>query len=192
MKTNCIYVLTFIFLLILGCHGNKKEEHIEENKLGIIDASVKSEETNLKAKAEYDNIQPGKAEKIDRSFENAPPLIPHTTTGFLPIRKENNICFSCHMPDKVEESGAIAIPASHFTNLRPKMVEVDGVLEFEKEELVYIQELDTVNHAYFNCSQCHVPQTNVTIDIENLFTPEFREEFGLEKSNLKEKIKEGI
>ena len=192
MKTNFICILTFVIILFTGCHGNKNNEYIEENKLGIIDASVKSEETNLKEKAEYDNIQPGKAEKIDRAFENAPPLIPHTTTGFLPIKMENNICFSCHMPDKVEKSGAVAIPATHFTSLRPKMVEVDGILQFEQEQDVQIQALDSVNHAYFNCTQCHVPQTNVTVNIENLFTPEFREEFGLTKSSLKDKLKEGV
>ncbi len=178
-------------LLIAGCRNNN-DELVDENKLGIIDASVKSEETSFKEKAEYKNDQPGKAGKISRSFENAPPLIPHTTTGFFPIKKENNICLSCHMPDKVEKSGAVAIPATHFTNLRPKMIEDNGVLKFEEEEKVHIQDLDTLNLAYFNCSQCHVPQTEVTVDIENLFTPEFREEHGLEKSSLNDKLKEGI
>lgn len=171
--------------------SDKKDQKYLQ-KLGIIDASVKSEDTNLKEKAEYENVQPGKAETIGPSFENAPPLFPHTTTGFFPIKMENNICFSCHLPDKVEKSGAVAIPASHFTDLRPKMHEVDGVLRFENEQEVYVEKLDSTNHAYFNCSQCHVPQTNVTADIENLFTPEFREEFGLEKSDLDKKIKEGV
>lgn len=192
MKTTHLYLLTIILLFTTGCHSNKQNEYIDENQLGIIDASVNSEDTNLKEKAEFGNIQPGKAETIGRAFENAPPLIPHTTTGFFPIKMENNICFSCHMPDKVEKSGAIAIPATHFTNLRPSMVEVDGVLQFENEQEVHVEKLDTTNHAYFNCSQCHVPQTNVTVDIENLFTPEFREEFGLEKSNLNETLKEGV
>ncbi len=187
-----MYVFAFFLLFTLGCHGNKNEGYIEEDKLGLIDASVKSEETNLKEKADYANLQPGKAETIDRAFENAPPLIPHTTIGFFPIKMKNNICFSCHLPDKIEKSGAVAIPATHFTSLRPEMVEVDGILQFEEEEDVHIQELDTTNFAYFNCSQCHVPQTDVTVDIENLFTPEFREEFGLEKSDLSEKLIEGV
>jgi len=192
MRTTCIYVFVSFLLFTSACHGNRNEGYIEEDTLGLIDASVKSEETNLKEKADYAQLQPGKAEKIDRAFENAPPLIPHTTTGFFPIKGENNICFSCHLPDKVEKSGAVAIPATHFTSLRPKMVEVDGVLQFEDEQDVYVEKLDTTNHAYFNCSQCHVPQTDVTVDIENLFTPEFREEFGLEKSNLDETLKEGV
>lgn len=184
--------MAIFLLLVTGCHNKPKDELVDEDKLGFIDASVKSEDTNLKQKAELENIQPGKAEKIDRAFENAPPLIPHTTMGFFPIKMDNNICFSCHLPDKVEKSGAVAIPATHFTSLRPEMVEEDGVLKFEDEASVYVEKLDTTNHAYFNCSQCHVPQTTVTVDIENLFTPEFREEFGLEKSNLEDKLKEGV
>ena len=192
MKTQYIGLLALIIVLILGCQRQKKDEYIEEDSLGLIDASVKSEETNLKQKARFENSQPGNADKIERAFENAPPLIPHTTTGFFPIKMDNNICFSCHLPDKVEQSGAIAIPETHFTSFRPTMVEVDGVLQFEDESAVYEEDLDTTNHAYFNCSQCHVAQTDVTVDIENLFTPEFRAEFGLEKSNLNENMKEGV
>ena len=192
MRTQYLSLFVLIIFLTQGCHRQKQDEFIDEDSLGLIDASVKSEETNLKHKAQFENIQPGSAEKIDRAFENAPPLIPHTTAGFFPIKMDNNICFSCHLPDMVKESGAVPIPETHFTSLRPTMVEVDGILQFEDESTVYEEELDSTNHAYFNCSQCHVAQTDVTVDIENLFTPEFRAEFGLEKSNLNENMKEGV
>lgn len=178
-------------LLILSC-GQGKDESIDEDKLGIIDADVKSEETNLKEKALYAEAIPGSAETIERAFENAPPMIPHTTEGFFPIKINNNICFTCHMPEVADTVGAIALPETHFTDLRPKMVEVNGVLRFEKEGEIHIEKSDEVVQAYFNCSQCHAPQTNVTIDIENLFTPEFREEFGLERSSLQSRLKEGV
>jgi len=192
MKNKRFYILILFVALFVGCNHNKKNEFIDEDKLGIIDANVSSEETNLKTMAEYGDAKPGTAQKIDRAFENAPPLIPHTTSGFFPIKMDNNICLSCHMPDKIEASGAIALPATHFTDLRPKMVEIDGVLQFENENTIHIQELNAPNHAYFNCSQCHVPQTKVSVDIENLFTPEFREEHGIEKSSLKDRLTEGI
>ena len=54
------------------------------------------------------------------------------------------------------------------------------------------QKLEDMNMAYYNCSQCHVPQTEITAHIENHFTPEFRDEFGLEKSNLEKNLEEGI
>ena len=192
MKNYRIIPVLILAAIVWSCKSNKGDEFIDESTLGFIDASVKSEETNLKTKAEFENIKPGEAEKIARSFENAPPMIPHTTRGFFPIKMDNNICFTCHLADKIEESGAVAMPESHFTDLRPKMVEVDGVMQFEDEGEIHIEKKDEPIHAYFNCSQCHAPQAKITADIENLFTPEFREEFGIEKSSLKDKFNEGI
>ena len=34
------------------------------------------------------------------------------------IKIDNNICMSCHMPDKAIETGAIPISHTHFFNLR--------------------------------------------------------------------------
>lgn len=186
-----ISLVACIILLLCSC-GKGKQELIDEDRLGIIDADVKSEETNLKEKALYGEAIPGSAETIDRAFENAPPMIPHTTDGFFPIKIENNICLQCHMPEVAESVGAIELPETHFTSLRPRMVEVNGVLQFENESEIHIEKLDSLNSSYYNCSQCHAPQADVTIDIENLFTPEFREEFGLEKSSLQSRLKEGI
>lgn len=191
MKNRYLFIIPLAVILI-GCSHKKANDIIEDKQLGIIDADVKSEDTNLKSMARYVDSKPGESEKIERSFENAPPLIPHTTIGFFPIKKDNNICLSCHLPEKAKETGAVELPATHFTDLRPAMIEVDGVLEFEDESNIHMQKLDEPNHAYYNCSQCHVPQTQVTINIENLFTPEFREEHGLEKSNLNDNLEEGI
>ena len=182
---------TLGLLLFFSCQNNKNtNNYIDENKLGIIDASVKSEDTNLSEKPKYNEAKPGDGENIDRSFENAPPLIPHTTNGFLPIKIDNNICVTCHLPDKAEESGAVPISKTHFANWRPQPELVDGVYTVS-DELIN-EKVDQLNNQYFNCSQCHVPQAEVSVDIENLFTPEFRQEFGLEQSNLNDKVKEGI
>lgn len=175
-----------------SCSTNHDKKIIDEDKLGIIDADVKSEETNLKEKAIYNDALPGNSAIIERAFENAPPMIPHTTEGFFPIKMDNNICLSCHMPDVAESVGAIPLSPTHFMNLRPQMVEVDGILTFMENDKVLIEELDSLNSAFYNCSQCHAPQTEIAISIENLFTPEFREEFGIEKSNLQSRLKEGV
>lgn len=187
------YLLISIFVIMLvACSNNDEALPIDEDKLGIIDSDVESEETNLKTKAKYGDNIPGNSLTIDRAFENAPPMIPHTTQGFLPIKIKNNICLSCHMPDKAEEVNAIPLPETHFTKLRPDMIDKDGVYEMVSEELLTIKKLENFNNEYFNCTQCHVPLTNVAIDIKNLFTPEFREEFGLEKSDLIDRIAEGV
>lgn len=186
-------ILLLVILISVSC-GRQRQENdlIDEDKLGIIDADVNSDETNFKQKATYSEDIPGKAEKFARSFENAPPLIPHTTVGFFPIQFKKNICLSCHMPEKVAETGAVKIPETHFSSLRPQLEMKDGVYSFSDDESMVLTHSDSLNNSFFNCNQCHVPQANVRVNIENLFTPEFREELGLEKSNLNEKIEEGI
>ncbi len=77
-------------------------------------------------------------------------------------------------------------------NWRPKPKEKNGLYKIAENDEVGLERSDKLNNSYFNCSQCHVPQTDIKVDIENLFTPEFREEFGLEKSNLNKTVNEGL
>lgn len=188
MKIRFLVILG-LCLAVIACKSESKKK-IDEDKMGLIDADVRDVETNLKKKAEYNNHMPGSGNLIDRSFENAPPMIPHTTDGFFPITPKNNICLSCHMPDKIEISKAIAIPETHFTTLRPKMTLKDG--KYIMADTITFSPKKELNKAYFNCSQCHAPQSTISVNIENLFTPEFRAENGLKKSNLKDKLKEGV
>ena len=187
-----IELIILILVILVSCADNKKKELIDDSKLGFIDASVKSEDTNLKRKARFMDETPGSGLTIERSFENAPPMIPHTTKGFFPIKIDNNICLSCHLPEFAEETGAIELPQTHFTYLRPQMKQDGETFYFENEEQLMKKELNKLNNSYFNCSQCHAPQADITVDIENLFTPEFRADRGLKRSNLGENIDEGI
>ncbi len=191
---NKIQVFLLIAILFASCSGEKRQQKqmIDEDKLGFIEADVKSENTNLRSKAEYGISLPGNSETIERAFENAPPLIPHTTTGFFPIKIKNNICFSCHLPDKAKAVGATPLPETHFTDLRPEMEQKDGVYYTTFEGKLAISKIKNFNNAYFNCSQCHVPQAEVSVNIENLFTPEFRDVLYRKRSGLEKTIKEGI
>lgn len=184
------FVTMWIVLLALAACNSETKKQIDEDKLGLIDADVRDVETNLKSKAEYTTNMPGSGVRFERSFENAPPLIPHTTDGFFPITIKNNICLSCHMPDKIKESKAISIPETHFTLLRPKLQMKDG--KYQMADTLMVKSIKELNKAYYNCSQCHVPQATVSVNIENLFTPEFRAKNGLNQSNLNKKIKEGV
>ena len=184
-------LILFILVAFISCSEKKKDDVIEDATLGFIEADVNSEETDFKYRAEYSLNRPGDGNKLERSFENAPPLIPHTTSGFFPIKIDRNICKSCHMPEKAEEVKAVPLPETHMSNIRPRLVFVDGIYQNPKEGVI-VEKLKNLNNAYFNCSQCHTPQTDVKVDITNLFTPEFRQEFGLSNSDLIERIAEGI
>ena len=137
---------------------------------------------------------PGTTTNIDRSFENAPPMIPHTVVGFVPIKAASNTCLICHMPAVAVAMNATSIPKSHFTNYRPNVVEDDGLFKVDaKEGAVTNKDLGSdLNKARFNCTQCHVTQADISVFIPNNFNPSFRNEGDAKKSNLNETIEEGV
>ena len=184
-------------LLILAACGDMTEDKtivIHENELGIINASVFSDQTNTDQAPQYSMTAPGASEKIERAFENAPPMIPHNTIGFFPITIKNNICLSCHLPSLAEKAGSTPLPETHFQTLRPELELVDGLYQEKKYDTQVVNRMEGENleGAYYNCSQCHTPQATVTVDIENLFTPEFRNLLNKNKSTLVESLDEGL
>lgn len=187
-----IGLILMVVVFLFSCSHESSNNFIDEDELGFIDADLSSDDTYLKEKAKYADSQPGKTAEINRSFENAPPLIPHSTKGFFPIKIHNNICLSCHLPENAKETGARELSKTHFMNWRPKPEETDGLFSIAANDSVATKRFEKLNNSYFNCSQCHVPQTNVTVNIENLFTAKFREEFGIEQSSLNKNVNEGI
>jgi len=144
--------------------------------------------------ATYPTTSEGESESMMRSFENAPPLIPHTIDGMYQLTAKENQCIMCHFPAKTDVSKATPMPETHFTNFRPEIKEHDGIYEVDAEEneVVAVSTGDQINEAMFNCNQCHVPQAKVDLEVENLFQAEYRSGAGKTSSNLKETISEGV
>lgn len=117
----------------------------------------------------------GESKRYDRSFENAPPLIPHDLEGLIPITADNNMCVSCHMPEVAKEVGATPIPKSHLYSIRNKK-DLEGKLSDDR----------------FNCTTCHVPQANVEAKFKNNFKPEYRDANSTSRSNLLDVLNEGV
>ena len=117
----------------------------------------------------------GESKRYDRSFENAPPLIPHDLEGLIPITADNNMCVSCHMPEVAKDVGATPIPKSHLYSIRNKK-DLGGKLSDDR----------------FNCTTCHVPQANVEAKFKNNFKPEYRDANSTSRSNLLDVLNEGV
>jgi cytochrome c-type protein NapB len=198
MSYKTLLGIVVLAVAMLSCGDDAQDlkiTEISEHEMGIVNSDVQSDgEGLLTGMPEYSQTAAGASETIERAFENAPPMIPHMTDGFFPITKDNNICLTCHMPDKAEEVKAIPLPESHFTNFRPDIVLADGLYKVDAEEgQVVAKDLgNDLSSAFFNCSQCHAPQANVTIDIKNTFEKVFRDVNDKERSDLKSKITEGI
>jgi nitrate reductase cytochrome c-type subunit (napB) len=117
----------------------------------------------------------GEAQRYDRSFENAPPMIPHDLEGLIPITADNNMCVTCHMPEVAKDVGATPIPKSHLYSIRNKK-DLEGKLSDDR----------------FNCTTCHVPQANVEAKFKNNFKPEYRDANSSQHSNLLDVLNEGV
>ena len=88
---------------------------------------------------------PGQVKPFEKSFSDAPPMIPHSVDGMVPIKVGKNMCLNCHMPQNAKALGVTPIPKSHFKS--------DGRLSGRR---------------YF-CTTCHTPQAKVPLAVKNKF-----------------------
>ena len=170
MKANkLIFGVVCAAALLIGCNNPSVGD-----VSGLRTAEVTDENVTL-ADINWTSPMPGEAQKYERSFENAPPLIPHDIADLLPLTKDNNMCVTCHMPEVAKDVGATAIPKSHLYSIRNKK-DLDGKLSDDR----------------FNCTVCHVPQANVEAKFKNNFKPEYRDANSSQHSNLLDVLNEGV
>ena len=131
--------------------------------LAIEDQSIPDDTLGLSKTSVYDvpdpeivqfgTLDPGTVGKrAARSYNTAPPMIPHTTKDMVPITRDSNLCKDCHVqPDmigmKIEPGIPVPAPVSHYTNVK-------------KGELYM---------GRWNCTQCHREQANVKLLVESVF-----------------------
>ncbi len=185
-----------IAVFTVGCTA---AQTMSEESIGLRKTDLYSETTTVADKTDYRKDPAGASTKIERAFENAPPMIPHDVEGLLPITVNNNACLGCHEPAIAPAVGATAIPKSHFTNFRPdtvlnksgKIVKEGIVVENTSDIKTVAKSKDMLVGARFNCSQCHAPQSNGEAP-KNNFVTEFRQKDSGSKSNLLDVLNEGV
>ena len=198
MKARILAGLACAVLVFLGYAEAKEEQKIsssvqtqkveQKNKSKLADSKeakdlnilrsandVMDEEEVKLVDINWTKPAAGEAQRYDRSFENAPPLIPHDLEGLIPITADNNMCVSCHMPEVAKDVGATPIPKSHLYSIRNKK-DLEGKLSDDR----------------FNCTTCHVPQANVEAKFKNNFKPEYRDANSSQHSNLLDVLNEGV
>ena len=128
---------------------------------------------------EFPKAPPGQSKRFQRAYENAPPLIPHSVEGLLPITKNNNACLGCHDPKVAKSVGATPISPTHFIDF----------FQLIKGKVVKLNKLDP---ARWNCVQCHVPQANAKPLVQNTFKPDYRNPETKKKTILYKNVMEGV
>ena len=185
--------------------GNKKV--VTESTLGLRKADLYSEDTVTPNITDYDRPAPGASTKFERAYVNAPPMIPHSVEGLLPITQSNNQCIGCHMPDTAAAMGATPIPVSHFTNYRPETVLKDGELVKEGHKIglakgdfgnvsdiviAKAKKSDKLYQGRFSCTQCHAPQSKVDTAVGNTFQSDGLTDELKTHSSLADAMNEGV
>jgi len=112
-------------LFFAGCNDTNTpskeitKKSISEESLGYRNVSLYDEKDATTPGVQYSTAAAGTSTKIKRAFQDAPPMIPHDTTGMLPIKKDNNMCITCHVDSAPYDKTIPAVPVSHMTNFRP-------------------------------------------------------------------------
>lgn len=194
---NKILISLVAIIGIIGCATATKSYNEEE--IGLRKSNLYEEKIALKDKVEFSKLSPGESKLIKRSFENAPPLIPHSVEGLLPITRDYNSCLGCHAPEIAPAVKAVPVPKTHLASYRPVIGFANGLLTKDGKKYENTADVRAKAHARegvssdrFNCSQCHVPQTENEPLVKNEFNPEFRDKNGNSKSNLVDILDEGV
>ena len=170
-------------MFIVGC-ANDSAKLISSEQLSYRNVSLN--ENVSTPKVQYSTAAAGTSKRIKRAFQDAPPMIPHDTTGMLPITKNNNQCITCHVDSAPYDKTIPSVPPSHFTNFRPAHSLALAKKNTSSEEQANVS-IKKINHLYqgrFNCSQCHAPQAqNVKLLTDNKFQPEYTSKDGAFKSS---------
>ena len=182
--------------------GNRNT--VSERALGLRKTDLYSEHSASGVKTDYSRPAPGSSTKFERAYKDAPPMIPHSVDGLLPITRENNQCLGCHLLEVAKTMGATPIPVTHFTNYRPLTAMNDGYVVKDGEVLGYdiqntsdikiakARKSDTLYQGRFNCSQCHAPQSKTKTDVANTFKPDFGNSRYKAHSDLADAMNEGV
>ena len=182
-------------ILFTGCNDSVEvaksqvvKKTISEESLGLRKTDLYSEAPETAgAKTQYGTSYAGSGHKIQRAFQDAPPMIPHDVTGMIPVKINNNQCIGCHMPDVAPSVGATPVPVSHLTNFRPKNQVVNGVFKKEVDNMqngIIIHKAGSkLVGARFNCTQCHAPQSTGKLAVENTFKPVYTSKDGASRSS---------
>lgn len=168
-----IFALASSFLFI-AC--DKKEKAVSDSDIGLRKTTVENENSVvLLGDVNYTGVQAGESLVIERSFENAPPLVSHTMEEYLPITKDMNACLTCHVKELAADMNTKPAPASHY-------------FDFQANK----SSGDTVSFERFNCDQCHVAQTDAKPLIANKFQAVFTNQALKTSSDFMDTARQGV
>lgn len=142
-KTFKLSLLAVVAIAVVACASGP-----QVNSLRGSSAST-SDNHNLQVK-DYVGKRPGQGELIARTFNNQPPLVPHTIENYE-IGRDTNDCLDCHISDEFKGKKMPMVGKSHLVaNADPKAEPQISMLRYQ-------------------CNTCHVPQVDAQPLVDNVF-----------------------
>jgi len=131
MRKKIFALAILVAIFGVGCSKTDSDGNasgvtsINESDLALRKGDLFTEDEVSGAEANYSSAAPGTSTKFERSFTNAPPMIPHEIKDMLPITIKNNQCISCHDRESAKDMKAAmpnltSIPDTHYRDLRSK------------------------------------------------------------------------
>ncbi|WP_457561137.1 nitrate reductase cytochrome c-type subunit [Caminibacter sp.] len=157
MKKLLLISAAVSLAVLTGCSTTPNKNSKVENKTVKITGIRK---TNLNARSENLPVVkynapapiPGKVKPYKTSYVTAPPMIPHSIAGMVPITVGHNMCLNCHDRNNAKALGVVPMPKDHYVD------------NFEGDKKIH----KVAGSRYF-CTTCHAPQANIPLAVENKF-----------------------
>jgi len=149
--SRALLVLVIVAWAVAGSaqQPRGRRDEIPDRQLGLSKTSVT--DAPVSDVYVYSSKSPGESTRLPRAYNGAPPLIPHSIDGLLPITYDSNACIVCHgMPGSPSDDPPPA-PSSHFVDQR-------NAPDVRRNE---------VAGARWVCTSCHIPQTNAPTLVVN-------------------------
>lgn len=141
MKKSVTILMASLLTIIVGCAGYEPIASMRGTDVSAPDKAS--------AQLAYKGARPGTQPKVERTFAQQPPVIPHAMDNFDDVNKEENQCLDCHGPANAAKKNAPKLGDSHFADAAKTQYSASR----------------------YNCTQCHVPQVDAPALVENRFTP---------------------
>lgn len=152
MKRRALF--SILGLMVTFATWASNDGAIDELNMGLSKTSVF--DTPTPGTYSYSDAKPGWNDPLPRAWEDAPPQIPHLVEEFLPVVAADNQCLDCHdipkyidKPKNMDRSVKSKSPMSRDHYATAELEDVDG--------------------ARFNCTQCHVPQSDAAPLVESTY-----------------------
>lgn len=143
-KTFKLSLLAIIALAVVACATSE----LQVNSLR--GSSASTADNNALQVKEYVGKRPGQGALIARTFNDQPPLVPHTIENYE-ISATENACWDCHNSADFKGKKMPMVGKSHLLPVMDSQAE------------------PKLNMLRYQCDTCHVPQVDAQPLVDNVF-----------------------